>query len=143
MTDGLAHGFRIFTDPSASCNDPALRTLGRVIQEDAVTAWTDGSCLGNGSENARVDSGVFFGPDDPRNISARLSHTFITNNDGEIAAVLLLVQAVDSFVPLHFKTDSKLIVNALAGDYREWEEQGYIGVSYSQLWRPLIARLQA
>ncbi|TFK56225.1 ribonuclease H-like protein, partial [Heliocybe sulcata] len=110
---------------------------------EAVHAFTDGACLDNGSVNARAGSGVFFGPNDHRNISSRLLDSFNTNNAGEIAAVLLLTKAVDSFAPIHFESDSRLVVNGLARDYRDWEDRNYVGVRNAALWRPLVAALRA
>ncbi|CAG8535282.1 25761_t:CDS:1, partial [Gigaspora rosea] len=38
-----------------------------------LRVWTDGSSFGNGSITARAGIGVFWGDNDPRNLSERLS----------------------------------------------------------------------
>ncbi|EIM91166.1 uncharacterized protein STEHIDRAFT_49350, partial [Stereum hirsutum FP-91666 SS1] len=141
--DSLAHGFRVFTNPNSHCRDPALRRQGRVLQDEAVTAYTDGSCLNNGDSDARAGSGVFFGPEDVRNISARLPANGAANNTGEIVAPLLLLQGVPDFAPVDFITDSKLVVDGLDERHREWEEKGFIGTPNEKEWRGLLGKLRS
>ncbi|KAF9899292.1 hypothetical protein BX616_003120 [Lobosporangium transversale] len=55
----------------------------RVIS-DAIVAYTDGSSLGNGKSNSRAGVGVFFGVNDPRNVSERLDGDLQTNQRAEL-----------------------------------------------------------
>ncbi|KZT22152.1 hypothetical protein NEOLEDRAFT_1218614, partial [Neolentinus lepideus HHB14362 ss-1] len=105
LRGGITQGFRLFTDPKASCRDPARRKIGLVLPNEAVTAYTDGACIDNGDINARAGSGVFYGTGDTRNLSLRLPDELNSNNAGEIVAVLTLVKATPTFAPLHFETD--------------------------------------
>jgi ribonuclease HI len=43
-----------------------------ITDKSAVVAFTDGSAINNGHANARAGVGVFFGENDPRNLSERL-----------------------------------------------------------------------
>lgn len=49
--------------------------------------YTDGACTCNGREGAKSGIGVFFGEDDPRNVSRRIGGKQ-TNNTAELSAVL-------------------------------------------------------
>lgn len=49
--------------------------------------YTDGSCLKNGKEDACAGIGIYFGKDDPRNVS-RLIHGKQTNNVAELTAIV-------------------------------------------------------
>lgn len=58
-----------------------------------VSIYTDGSCLGNGSANAKAGIGIFFGTNHPRNISRKLEGpNRETNNTAEIKAILAAVE---------------------------------------------------
>ena len=49
--------------------------------------YTDGSCIGNGTVEAKAGIGIYFGPSDPRNVSRRVEGRQ-TNNTGELCAIL-------------------------------------------------------
>ena len=58
-----------------------------------ISIYTDGSCLGNGSPNAKAGIGIFFGTNHPRNISRKLdSPNRETNNTAETKAILAAVE---------------------------------------------------
>ncbi|KAK0473530.1 ribonuclease H-like protein [Armillaria luteobubalina] len=75
--------------------------------------YTDGSAHVNSTANARAGAGVWFRPDDDRNIHVRLPGPNQTNNAAEICVVL-----------------------------ERWEDNGWIGVSNSDLWKATIAALR-
>jgi len=52
--------------------------------------YTDGSCIGNGSNKASAGIGIFFGTDDPRNVSGHIIGERITNNIAELTALIEL-----------------------------------------------------
>ena len=55
--------------------------------------YTDGSCKNNGKEHAVGGYAIYFGPDDPRNVSQRLEGK-ITNNIAELTAILECLKRV-------------------------------------------------
>lgn len=58
-----------------------------------IHVYTDGSCVDNGSTNARAGIGVYFGPDDPRNVSSRVpADMHQTNNVAELLAIIYAVE---------------------------------------------------
>ena len=56
--------------------------------------YTDGSCSRNGFKNAQAGIGVYFGPNDPRNLSERISGKQ-TNNTAEISALIQAYKIVE------------------------------------------------
>ncbi|KAF6747265.1 hypothetical protein DFP72DRAFT_747663, partial [Ephemerocybe angulata] len=57
-----------------------------------VTVYTDGSCTKNGSAIAKAGSGIWYGPNNPRNTSIRLPDNLASNNAGELVAILQAIQ---------------------------------------------------
>jgi ribonuclease HI len=49
--------------------------------------YTDGACVNNGQENAMAGMGIYFGDDDPRNVSKRVVGKQ-SNNTAELGAII-------------------------------------------------------
>ena len=56
-----------------------------------LEVYTDGSCIGDGTENARAGSGVFWGQGSHKNLAVRVPGKQ-TNNRGEIFAILMALR---------------------------------------------------
>lgn len=52
-----------------------------------IYVYTDGSCINNGKENAMAGIGIYFGDDDPRNVSRRVVGKQ-SNNTAELGALI-------------------------------------------------------
>lgn len=65
--------------------------LGDFIPD--IIVYTDGACSSNGKTNAKAGIGVYFGPDDPRNISAPVQGKQ-SNNTAELGALIKAYQVV-------------------------------------------------
>jgi ribonuclease HI len=50
--------------------------------------FTDGSCIGNGTDEATAGIGVYIAHGDPRNVSKAVSHEKKTNNTAELLAII-------------------------------------------------------
>ncbi|CAE6424451.1 unnamed protein product [Rhizoctonia solani] len=93
------------------------------VNTGRVEVWTDGSCLGNGKDNAVAAYAVYFGPGDSRNEAARAPGNQ-TNNVGEIYAVIRALEIVDESVKhLIIYTDSKYTIESL-GWLPGWKKRG-------------------
>lgn len=54
-----------------------------------MIVYTDGACFNNGFKNAKAGYGIYFGENDPRNVSARVPDDLPqTNNVGELLAII-------------------------------------------------------
>ncbi len=134
--DTLAQGFRVFTDPGVFNSLPANRTAqGANIEEEATTAYTDGSCLNNGDLDAKAGSGVWFGQDDERNRSVRLPGPSQSNQAAEVFAVLKAVEATPPFAPLHIISDSRYAIDGLTEHLTKWQDKGWINVANASYFK--------
>lgn len=70
-----------------------------------LVVYTDGACRGNGRAGAIGGIGIYFGPNDPRNVSERLPGKG-TNNVAEITAIIRAIHLVPTDVKVGIYTDS-------------------------------------
>ncbi|KAH9992197.1 ribonuclease H-like domain-containing protein [Russula compacta] len=91
-----------------------MRSSSLGMAEDVV--YTDGSCLGNGQSGCAAGIGVWWGPNDTRNLSERCPGRQ-TNNRAELIAIIRALEATPiASVPLVIKSDSKYAIKC----YTEW-----------------------
>lgn len=97
--------------------------------------YTDGSCSNNGKPNARAGCGVYFGKDNPRNISKSVDTIqkeyglsgINSNNRAELLAILI---ACDNAEPNDvIMTDSKYSINSLTVWIHKWKKNNFIGTN--------------
>jgi ribonuclease HI len=95
------------------------RLSKQLKQEQDYYVYTDGSCIGNGSKNAKAGIGIYFGPNDPRNISKLLTHPKKTNNTAELTALLEAFTIIEPDLKNNKKitiyTDSTYSIKCLSG----------------------------
>ena len=80
-----------------------------------IEVYTDGSCHGNGTIDARAGSGVFWGVNAQNNLASRVPDKQ-TNNRGEIYAILKALHLAPKNLSLRIFTDSVYTIKSLA----EW-----------------------
>ncbi|KAJ3002608.1 hypothetical protein NUW54_g5756 [Trametes sanguinea] len=136
----LSDVFRIFTGPEEVCN--TLPQINTALTGEFVTVATDGSCINNGQRNAQAGAGVFHGPQHPLNQSIRLPSTFEqTNQSGEIVAALLAAQTASNERHILQVTDSRTTMESVTIRRRQYENEGFIRQSNSELTKALIGAL--
>jgi ribonuclease HI len=83
--------------------------------------YTDGACSNNGRGNSKAGIGIYFGENDPRNISRRLEGKH-TNNSAELTAILEAYQTImnelESGISYTIVTDSEYSLKCV-GKYGE------------------------
>ncbi len=106
---------------------------------------TDGACTKNGTEDARAGVGVYFGVDDPRNISEPLTGAAHTNNRAELTAFLhaLSYAALHPAEAVHIQSDSTYCINGyttwLANWVRrQWKTAANAEVKNQDLWKQVL-----
>lgn len=96
--------------------------------------YIDGSCLNNGRKNSVGGYGVFFGDNDPRNVSKKLVKneiiTKITNNTAELMACLealtiLETTPVNEIKKNYIVTDSNYLYQSCIDWIPVWEKNGW------------------
>jgi len=86
--------------------------------------WVDGSCVNNGKPDAYAGVGVFFGDDDPRNVSERLQGLLQTNQRAELMAAIRGLQTSKSD-HIEIITDSMYTINCVTTWIDAWIANGW------------------
>ena len=112
-----------------------------------LVIFTDGSAPNNGAIDARGGVGVFFGVDDPRNVSKPLIGDVLTNNRAELTALIYALTYVANEHPsdgdVVIKSDSKYCINGY-GWVSGWNTCGWTTsagteVKNRDLWEKVLA----
>ncbi|KAG8879368.1 hypothetical protein FRB97_009670 [Tulasnella sp. 331] len=94
-----------------------------------LIAYTDGACQGNGKDDAKAGIGVWYGPNDPRNLSERCPGDQ-TNNRAELIAIIRCIETEqDPSVPLIIKTDSQYAIKCIRDWLPNWIARGWKGTN--------------
>ena len=82
---------------------------------DIIDVFTDGACSNNGRPQAKAGIGIYFGPDDPRNVSAPCPGKQ-TNNVAELTAILcvatILAEEIAAGTHIRIYSDSIYAIRA-------------------------------
>ena len=97
-------------DKTTETNESINNKLEEFGIETKIKCFTDGGCFNNGKKGARAGYGVFFGDNDIRNISEKVTSKQ-TNNVGELMAILraleILYEDKKNKYHIELYTDSK------------------------------------
>lgn len=139
--EDISQTVRVFTTPRGEMSSrlPTLRPARLRAPYEEITVYTDGASLANGDLDSRVGSGVWFGDNDRRNASVRIGRPGATNQTGELMAALIAIQQTPPGSTLNIKSDSRYLINGLTRHLRKWEDQGWIGVENSDIFRALAS----
>lgn len=107
--------------------DSAVKLLKSAVAKDsdALVIYTDGSSLANGKKGARAGVGVFFGANDPRNISERLVGDPQTNQRAELTAIQRALEVAPVAQKVQIYTDSQYSINCMTQWAASWERKGW------------------
>ncbi|KAF9973567.1 hypothetical protein BGZ73_003175 [Actinomortierella ambigua] len=114
--------------PSAATTSSSYTRVGNITVpvSDAIIAYTDGSSRGNGQEGCQAGIGVFFGVNDPRNVSERLPVAPDTNQRAELMAALRAIQVCgDETKPLEIRSDSHYTIQVASTWGPNWVKNGW------------------
>ncbi|TQS34372.1 hypothetical protein Golomagni_05246 [Golovinomyces magnicellulatus] len=101
-------------------NTEALLDRSKDYEEKFIKVYTDGSSRRNGRLGARAGVGVFFGTNDPRNVSEPLQGQAQTNQRAELTAVLRALQICPMDKDVQIVTDSTYTINCVTKWYQTW-----------------------
>ena len=104
-------------------------TMNSSLQNNQINVYTDGSCIHNGKPNAKAGIGVYFGENDPRNVSKRVVGKQ-SNNTGELTAIItaltILKQEIQTGAKIVVHTDSEYSIKCMTTYGRKLEKQGFL-----------------
>uniref|UniRef100_A0A803JPR3 Ribonuclease H1 n=1 Tax=Xenopus tropicalis TaxID=8364 RepID=A0A803JPR3_XENTR len=92
----------------------------------SAQVYTDGCCSRNGQYGANGGIGVYWGPGDSRNVSAKLKGRQ-TNQRAEIEAACTAVEQArdDNITSLNINTDSRFTIKGMTQWVPRWKENGW------------------
>ncbi len=105
--------------------------------KSALVIYTDGGCRNPGTEQAIAGSGVYFGPDDPRNTSATVPGDQ-TSSRAELWAIKVAIEEIpeNNKEEVCIITDSDSSKNLIS---RNWKARANLDI-LDQIWDLLKAR---
>ncbi|KAF8869203.1 hypothetical protein CPB85DRAFT_1241644, partial [Mucidula mucida] len=99
MEGSLGNVFRIFADGNECTKTFTPDTT--YPEEDEIVAYTDGSAINTGTNNATAGAGIYFGEEDDRNMSLRIpDEVGVTNQAAELVAAKTLAEMVRPYDPM-------------------------------------------
>lgn len=109
----------------------------------AINVYTDGSCKNNGDEDALAGAGVWYAPNDARNLALKIPPDLKqSNNTGELIAILAAVQQANTKETLTIHTDSQYSIACMSCPGTSMEKKGWIGTANKEIIRALLAHLR-
>lgn len=88
--------------------------------------YTDGSALGGGRVGARAGVGVYFGPNDDRNLSAPLAGPRQTNQRAELTAILRAIDIAPRHRHITIFTDSQYAIKCVTEWFINWRRNDWM-----------------
>jgi len=116
----------------AAASDPLAGLAPPPAEPGLVRVYTDGSCVGNGKAGCFAGIGVFYGPDDPRNVSWVLTKGKPSNQNAELQALFLATEEGDRMLRegeaerVHIHTDSQYGIHCATTWYANWVRNGWV-----------------
>lgn len=89
-----------------------------------TVVYVDGSCENNGHKNPVAGIGVYFGPNDKRNVG-KIIPEIKTNNQAELLAA---ITALESFKPsslIEIRSDSKYVIQGMNEWRHKWKKYNW------------------
>ncbi|KAL7280620.1 hypothetical protein ACG7TL_005557 [Trametes sanguinea] len=140
----MLNGFRLLADPAPNgAVVPRRPPKPFAVQDERITLYTDGSSIEARGLGRTAGSGVWFGIDDPRNLSVAVPGAVQTNQAAELFAVAVAAMVVPPHAPLTVVTDSRYVIDGLTVHLPSWEACGWLGITNAELIRDVAARLRA
>ena len=134
----LSDCFRIFAAPKPKNPTPMHRTRLLAPLPTQLTVYTDGSCLLNGSNNARCGGGVWFADGHPLNRAICVPGRDQSNQAGEIAAVVVALQSVPRNTDLTIITDSQYVITTITNSLQSCEDAGWTNVPNASWFKAAV-----
>lgn len=149
--EGLSHPEPHFEpiadEPLAKKTKQAAEPVDTGPQEDVLDIYTDGSSLANGKIGSRAGLGVFFGANDPRNLSERLPGEPQTNQRAELMAMQRALEIAPLDQAVQIFSDSQYSINCVTQWALSWERKGWKtatgeDVKNQDIIRDVLARMK-
>ena len=97
-----------------------------------IIAYTDGSCVNNGKNNAKAGIGIYFPACEFSDVSEPFIQSPITNQRAELYAIykaLTIITEKSEFDQLYIYSDSLYSINCVTNWIKKWEVNNWKGSS--------------
>jgi len=91
--------------------------------------YTDGAARGNGTASSIAGIGVYFGPQDPRNISEPLTGPRQTNQRAELTAIQRALDMAPRDRQVTIYSDSNYAIKCVTEWFISWRRNGWVASS--------------
>lgn len=89
-----------------------------------------------------VEAAYGLGKTNPLNKAVRIPGKNQFNQAGEVAVIPIGLQSVNPLTPIIIITNSRYTIDGLTNHLQNWEDQGWIGVMNSELFKAMAYHLQ-
>lgn len=107
---------------------PKIIEIENSVFEPDYYVYTDGSCSNNGKENALAGIGIYFGENDIRNVSQRVTGKQ-SNNTAELGAILHLYDIIENDIlsgkKIGIVSDSEYAIKCATTYGKKCDEEGW------------------
>ena len=141
-TSELTEEFRVFVDHQRVRQSPAVRELVDEPQED-VTVLIHTLQVNQGYEDAKSAYTVWFGEDDPRNLTERTRGKIITKEASECQAALYALTRIPSQARMTMVTSSGYLRQTLTKNLKKMEDRNWMRSPNAEILQALVATLRA
>ncbi|KAJ1656393.1 hypothetical protein IWQ61_004037 [Dispira simplex] len=90
-----------------------------------TTVYTDGAAPQNGKKGCTAGVGVYFGPNDPRNVSEPLDQGRPTNQRAELQAIQRALEKIPADEAVNIHTDSQYSIKCYEEWSKNWERNNW------------------
>ncbi|KRX88203.1 Ribonuclease H1 [Trichinella pseudospiralis] len=118
---------RLTTPAEQQTSTNNMRWSSSNERKSFAVCYTDGACVNNGKLGARAGIGVYWGENDPRNVSEPLKG-LQTNNRAEIEACSRAIEQAkrDGITHLEIRTDSKYVLKCVTEWMPKWRKNNWV-----------------
>ena len=95
---------------------------------NSLYVYTDGSCINNGTKNAKAGIGIYFSKGDKRNVSRELEGENLTNNIAELMAVIEAINLIkkEDAKNKTIVTDSEYVIKCATTYGKKLEDNNWL-----------------
>ncbi|KIV92585.1 hypothetical protein, variant 2 [Exophiala mesophila] len=128
--DGFDPNIKLSADGTIVNRTEEEKERTKIVPKDRdppgmLRIYTDGSSLKNGQVGARAGVGVYFGPQDPKNVSEALKGSKQTNQRAELTAILRALEIAPRHREVTIYTDSKYSIDCVTNWYKNWQRRNW------------------
>jgi len=100
--------------------------IGPASESTFLRIYTDGAARGNGMASSIAGVGVYFGPQDPRNISEPLTGPRQTNQRAELTAIQRALDMAPRDRSVTIYSDSSYAIKCVTEWFTAWRRNGWV-----------------